>query len=209
MMARRYVNNFSTALDGAVADTDLTSDVLDASALGSPSGGDFIACTIDDNAGNREIIHVTGVSSNTLTCTRGEEGTMAQNWSGTETIEGRLTAKAITDKSGSVASIYANLPGSYSTFTGKGRWYPRVNITLTNIFCSSGTPVAGTDTVFNVRKNNVAIFAGPYPTITIGNQESTPLSMSTDLTPTDYLTIDCTAAGGSDVTIRIDYEPTE
>lgn len=107
--------------------------------------------------------------------------------------------------SGSGGSIYVTLPGAYVTFTGKARWYPRVNITLTNIFCSSGTPVAGTDTTFNVLKNGTNIFTSPVPTITIGNSTSTPLAMTTSLTTTDYLTIDCTAAGGSDVTIRIDY----
>lgn len=97
-MARLFVNNFSTNLNEAVADTDTTFDLVDASGLGSPSGGDFIACTIDDNAGNREIIHVTGVSSNTITCTRGQEGTAAQNWSGTELIEARLTADGLNEK---------------------------------------------------------------------------------------------------------------
>jgi hypothetical protein len=208
-MSRVYVNNFSTTLAEPVAGGDTSFDLTDASGLGTIAAGDFIACTIDDNAGTREIIHVTARSSNTITCTRGQEGTSAETWAGTETIEARLTKKGLDNKSGAVASLYANLPGSYSTFTGKARWYPRTAITLTNIFCSSGTPVAGTDTTFNVLKNGTNIFTSPVPTITIGNQESTPLAMTTSLTTSDYLTIDCTAAGGSDVTIRIDYEPTE
>lgn len=208
-MSRQYVNNFSTTLDGSITNVATSITVTDGSGLGTIAAGDFIACTIDDNAGNREIIHVTARSTNVLTVTRGQEGTSGQAFADGVTIEGRLTKKGLDNKSGAVASLYANLPGSYSTFTGKARWYPRTAITLTNIFCSSGTPVAGTDTTFNVLKNGTNIFTSPVPTITIGNQTSTPLAMTTSLATTDYLTIDCTAAGGSDVTIRIDYEPTE
>ncbi len=97
-MTRLYVNNFSTALAESVAGGDTTFDLVDASGLGSPSGGDYVTCTIDDGAGTVEIIHVTGVSSNTITCTRGQEGTSAETWAGTETIEARLTADGLDEK---------------------------------------------------------------------------------------------------------------
>ncbi len=208
-MTRRYVNNFSTTLNGSITNVATSITVTDGSGLGTITAGDYITCTIDDNAGNREIIHVTARASNVLTVVRGQEGTSGAAFASGINIEGRLTAQAISNKTGAVASLYANLPGTYVIFTGHARWYPPTSITLKNIFCSSGTPVAGTDTVFQVNKNGSGIFAGPYPTITIGNQTSTPIAMTTTLTSTDYLTIDCTAAGGSDATIRIDYEPTE
>lgn len=97
-MTRIYVNNFSTRLDESVSPSDTSFDLIDASGLGSPSGGDFIACTIDDNAGTVEIIHVTAVSSNTITCLRGREGTSAETWAGTEVVQARLTADGMDEK---------------------------------------------------------------------------------------------------------------
>jgi hypothetical protein len=97
-MARLYVNNFSTVLGESISNSDTTFDLVDASGLGSPSGGDFVTCTIDDNAGNREIIYVTGVSSNTITCTRGEEGTSGQAFASGISIEARLTKAGLDEK---------------------------------------------------------------------------------------------------------------
>lgn len=208
-MARQFVNNFSTTLNGSITNSATAITVTDGSGLGTITAGDYITCTIDDNAGNREIIHVTARSGNNLTVVRGCEGTSGAAFASGVNIEGRLTAQALNNRKGAVASIYATLPGTYKTFTGKARWYPRTNITLVNIVVSTGTAVAGTDSTFNVRKNGSAIFTSPVPTVTIGNTTSTPIAMTTTLTSTDYLTIDCTAPGGTEAVIRIDYEPTE
>ena len=208
-MARKFVDNASTTLNGSITNSATSITVTDGSKFGTIAAGDYITGTIDDNAGNIEIIHITARSSNVLTVLRGQEGTSGKAFASGITIEGRLTAQAMNNRKGALASLYATLPGTYVTFTGKTRWYPRSNVTLVNIEVSSGTAVAGTNSTFNVRKNNTAIFTSPVPTISIGNTTSTPLAMTTTLTSSDYLTIDCTAAGGSDAVVRIDYEPTE
>jgi len=105
MASRLFVNNFSSALAESVASGDTVFDLVSASGLGSPSGGDYVACTIDDNAGTREIIHVTNVSTNTITCTRGQEGTSAQTWAGTETIEARLTKSGLDEKQAAISGL--------------------------------------------------------------------------------------------------------
>ena len=68
-----------------------------------------------------------------------------------------------------------------------------------------GTAPSGGSAVFDVKKNGVSIFSGSYPTVTNGNNTSTPISRSVALTTSDYLTVDCTTANGADAVIRIDY----
>jgi hypothetical protein len=128
-MARLYVNNFRTNLAEAVAPSDTIFDLVAASGLGSPGGGDFVTCTIENSAGNREIIYVTGVSSNTITCTRGEEGTTALTWTGTETIEARLTAECMNDKQDTATLSSAVSYAHFSTQTASAS----TNLNFTNI----------------------------------------------------------------------------
>lgn len=97
-MARLYVDNFSTTLNGSITDVATSITVTDGSGLGTIPGSDFVACTIDDNAGNREIIHVTARSGNNLTVTRAQEGTTGKAFANGITIEARLTADAMDEK---------------------------------------------------------------------------------------------------------------
>lgn len=106
---------------------------------------------------------------------------------------------------GGLRSKEASIPGTLTTFTGSTRWYPRDNITLTNVFVSMGTTPAAGSAVFNVRKNGTAIFTSSKPTVTAGNYTSGANAISVAMTPTDYLTIDVETAAGADANLRIDY----
>jgi hypothetical protein len=109
-MTRLYVNNFSTTLNGSITNVATSITVTDGSGLGTIGGSDFIACTIDDNAGNREIVHVTARSGNNLTVTRGQEGTTGQAFASGITIEGRLTADGMDEK----LNVADTPPNTYS-----------------------------------------------------------------------------------------------
>lgn len=209
-MTRKHIDLFANTLATAITTTGQTTvDLTDASGLGSITSGDFIPLTIFNSSGNFETVHVTAIATNTITIARGQDGTTAQTWPSLTKVECRLTAAAIDRKTAALMSITATLPGEYTTFTGTLRFYPATNITLKNIVVSTGTAVAGHDSTFNVRKNGSAIFTSPVPTVAVGNTTSTPLAMSTAVTTSDYITIDCTATGGTNACIRIDYEPTE
>lgn len=207
---RKHVNNFKTTLDESVADSDTAFDIVDATRLGTIAAGDYIPCTIDNRAGDFEIIHVYDVTGNTITdCARGMEGTAAQNWALGDLIECRLTATAIDERTTALNSLYATLPTELITFNGALRWYPPKSIVLKNVFACIDTAPAVQDIILNVRINGTQIFTSPKPTIEVGNTTSTPLAIDELVESTDYITIDCEQADGNNVTLRIDYIPEE
>lgn len=106
---------------------------------------------------------------------------------------------------GGLQSVQATFPGTLTTLVGNIRWYPRSNITLTNVFVSMGTAPSTGGAVFNVRKNGTAIFSGSKPTVASGANTSGANAISVPLTTTDYLTVDVETASGGDATLRIDY----
>ncbi len=128
MAARGHINNFSTTINETLTAVDVNIDVLSAAGVSTalaalPSGG-FIPMTIDDQAGNREIIWVTGVTSNTLTAARGKEGTSAQAWAIGTPIECRATSESInlnvpifsiTTPTGTLGTSIAKIPFSVAT----------------------------------------------------------------------------------------------
>lgn len=96
---RNLINNFSTTLNGSLTNSATTVVVTSASGIsGGLTGLVFIPLTIDDGT-NREIVYCTAVSSNTLTITRGQEGTSGTAFSSGATIECRATASSIQTQS--------------------------------------------------------------------------------------------------------------
>ncbi len=117
---------------------------------------------------------------------------------------GNLTGPA-GSSGGGLQSVQATFPGTLVTLTGAIRWYPRSNISLTNVFVSMGTAPSTGGAVFNVRKNGTAIFTSPKPTVASGANTSGANAISVALTTTDYLTVDVETASGGDAVVRIDY----
>ena len=96
-MIRSYINNYTTTLDETIINSDTSFDVVDASAIATAlavAGTDFVVLTIDDTT-NVEIVHCTGVASNTITVTRAREGTTAVGFASGTTVECRPTAECI------------------------------------------------------------------------------------------------------------------
>lgn len=90
-IARGYINNFSTTLNGSI--TNVATSILVHSAAGISAAlslADYVLLTIDDGT-NVEIVQVTGVSTNTLTVVRGQEGTSGTAFADGKTVELRLT----------------------------------------------------------------------------------------------------------------------
>jgi len=93
-MGRVYVNSYSdTVSTASVGTSDTSFDVSSAPAVLS-SGEYYIATLTDDltSPTKTEIIKITGISSNTLTVVRAQEGTSASTWATGDNIEIRATA---------------------------------------------------------------------------------------------------------------------
>jgi len=93
-MSQVFLNNYSTRLSNSILAADTTVVVDDAPP--TLASGDFYTLTIADKAGvhEPEIVKVTGVSANTLTVERAQEGTIAQDWGLGTPVDLRWTAGA-------------------------------------------------------------------------------------------------------------------
>ena len=118
-MAVKFANNVSTSLSAAINATQTTISVADASGLPTLSSGDYIYLTIDTdtNSPTIEVVKVTGVSTNTLTVVRGQDGTTASSFSSGAKVELRVTAAALDDISSAADTESVSIAGD--TMTGQ------------------------------------------------------------------------------------------
>lgn len=112
-MAQLFANNVSTKLDTSIQSTATSMTVLDASAMPTPTGGDYFLLTlvgvVDGKETSWEIVKVTARSGNTLTIVRAQEGTTAVFWAGGTKVELRVTAGAFSELSSQIGDIDAAL----------------------------------------------------------------------------------------------------
>lgn len=89
-----YANNARSSLLGNVAPTDpaITLPNGDGALFPMPGSGKTFLLTIEDNTGNIEIVECTARTADTLTVTRGREGTLARAFSASTLVEMRITA---------------------------------------------------------------------------------------------------------------------
>jgi hypothetical protein len=97
-MTQLFTNNASAKLAASVAPGDLTFDVQagQGTEFSTPSGSDFFIATLESIDGTtREIVKVTGRSTDTMTVTRAQEGTSAGTFAAGDKFDCRLTAGAL------------------------------------------------------------------------------------------------------------------
>lgn len=83
-----FANGVRSRLNGAVLDSDLTIDINDASDFPVPSEPTYIKAKITKFlTGQYEIVHITAISTNTLTISRAQEGTTALDFDNGDDIE--------------------------------------------------------------------------------------------------------------------------
>jgi len=118
-MAVKFANNVSTTLSTAINATQTTISVADASGLPTLSSGDYIYLTIDTDtiSPTIEVVKVTGVSTNTLTVVRGQDGTTASSFSSGVKVELRVTAAALDDISSAADTESVSISGDTMTGT--------------------------------------------------------------------------------------------
>ena len=103
-MSVKFSNNGKTTLSAGISNSDTSVPVTDASVLPSITGSEYFYVSLEDTSGNIEIVKVTGVSSNTLTVTRAQDGTTARAFTSGDKAENRLTAGSLTDIVGGISS---------------------------------------------------------------------------------------------------------
>lgn len=115
---RGYLNNFSTALTNNITNSATSFDLNSVTGVSAQiiATNGYVAMTIDDGT-NIEIIHVTGVSGSTITCTRGQEGTSGTAFLAGDTVEIRPTRDSFVMKPFGFGAIEASQSINSATLT--------------------------------------------------------------------------------------------
>lgn len=167
----------------------------------SPTGGDYFVGTLTQPGTETswEEVIVTGRSSDTLTL---QSGTV-NSWPAGSKFELRLTADWLTNRE--LDQVYNTIsPGSVA-FVGKNPWYPPRNITMRDFLAATGAAPSVQPVLLTVRKNGVAVLSNV--SIGVGANTSALTVLTTQFTPTDYMTIDLAQGDptAGDVTVRMRY----
>ena len=98
-MAIKFTNNASGTLAASItaAATSITLTTGQGALFPALSAGDYFYATLADSSNNLEIIKVTARTGDSLTATRGQEGTSARAYSAGDKLELRATAAALAD----------------------------------------------------------------------------------------------------------------
>jgi hypothetical protein len=99
-MAALFTNNASATLAAGISSGALSLTVSggQGALFPAPTGNDWFMATLINPANQLEIVKCTARSSDTLTITRGQEGTTARAYLTGERVELRLTAAALNNK---------------------------------------------------------------------------------------------------------------
>ena len=110
-----FANNAATTLAAAITSTSATTiTVTSSSSFPSLSGSEYFYATIDDGT-NKEIVKVTGVSSETWTVVRAQDGTSARTFANGVDVELRNNAAMLSDIK-SFSAFTAPVTGTSGTF---------------------------------------------------------------------------------------------
>ena len=95
-MTIKFANNVSTTLANSALVGQTTMEVASVAGFPTLILGDYFYGTLTNNLGAIEIVEVTSIAGNVLTCARGAEGTAPQDWTTGATFEIRVTAAGLT-----------------------------------------------------------------------------------------------------------------
>jgi len=87
--------------------------------------------------------------------------------------------------------------------TGNARFYPPENITITRVYANVSLAPAGGNFTFVIKKNGLSL--SPTFTVNSGQFTMTPVTVNISVTTADYLTVDTTGAGTSNLNIKMEY----
>ena len=142
-MAIKFTNNASATLAASITSTQTSVSLSTGQGALFPTltAPDYFYVTFSDSANNLEIAKVTARTGDTLTVSRGQDGTVGQTFSAGDKCELRFTAAGITDL-GAGLNI-TDLPAN-TTMNGIGIVTTTATQTLTNKTLTSPTVNSGT-----------------------------------------------------------------
>lgn len=123
-MTRLIANNFTTTLDGAITDSATSITLTSVTGFPAVGSGDTCQVTLDDGAGNIEVVTATAIAGSVITITRAQEGTSGFAFADLDTAAVRDTALLYTDVLASdetptlIGPIDASASGVYVGFGG-------------------------------------------------------------------------------------------
>lgn len=107
-----FVNNATSSLLGNVGPTDVSMAVLNGEGgkFPAPTAGFSFMLTLEDSAGNIEIVECTARSGDIFTVIRGREGTSARAFVAGDTVEARITSGVLSYLNWQASANLANGP---------------------------------------------------------------------------------------------------
>lgn len=162
-MSILFDNNISTTLNGAILSTDLTITVTDGSVFPDPTNGTVIATLENASTHEVEIIHISGISTNDLTVSRGQDGTTALAFNDGDTVEMRITKEILESlaQKSAVNNYTAGQSGQITTLTDGATITPNMsdsnNFTVTlggnRTLANPSNIVAGQSGFFEIKQD--------------------------------------------------------
>ena len=150
-MSVLFSNNASTTLSAGVGNSATSITVADGSVFPSISGSDYFYLTLEVNSDPtlKEIVKCTARSGNTLTITRGQDGTSARTFSNGDKCELRLTAAGLNDVATQADTDTTYTAGSGLSLTGTefANTAPDQTVALTG---AGATSISGTYPNFTI-----------------------------------------------------------
>jgi hypothetical protein len=142
-MAIKFTNNASATLAASITavQTSISLTTGQGALFPTLTAPDYFYVTFSDSANNLEIAKVTARTGDTLTVSRGQDGTVGRTFSAGDKCELRFTAAGITDL-GAGLNI-TDLPAN-TTMAGVGIVTTTATQTLTNKTLTSPTVNSGT-----------------------------------------------------------------
>ena len=141
-MAVKFKNNSFSTLSAGINNSTQSIDVADATKFPTLGGSDHMYLTIVGDS-DIEIIKVTSVSSNTLTCDRGEDDTSAVAANSGDRVELRITTAMLQD---AFSSSFTNITDGSNIIVADSTT-DTLNITGTGGATVTNTPGTATITI--------------------------------------------------------------
>jgi hypothetical protein len=206
--------SFSTTVTNSLANKLNSNAFTYANITGKPTLGNISTVNLDGNASNIlygngtfAAVPAQGVTlnaySNSSVFPSSNDGAMAFALD-TAVLYIRNSNAWVAVKSANPQYITLNQPGPITTpVTGTARYYPKGNITISNVYAYLGTP-SSSNLTFNLYKNgsNVGLF-----TVSANAYVMSTASTNITMTSSDYLTLGvATGTGATDLKVDLEYK---
>lgn len=117
-MPIKFSNNASAILAASIGSGATSLNVTTGQGILFPSlsAGDYFYATLVDQFNNLEVIKVTGRIGDDMTIVRGQDNTVAKNYSAGDRLEVRLTAAGLSDIRSEAVAVAESATGNALAF---------------------------------------------------------------------------------------------